>query len=144
MHLSCVCRLFLALFSLFPLWKVGGCWSLVNEYLGPMPHGEPDLLARFYSPFLSCPGLNTVSCWPHGCNVVPCPSTRRMGWGGGVGGVCNWACAKKVLLRPQAYVAMWRQAAQGEKKGNQCFWVALSKSCALCCKINNHLRLHSR
>lgn len=27
-----------------------------------------------------------------------------------------WICAKKVLLRPQAYVAMWRQAAQGEKE----------------------------
>lgn len=38
------------------------------------------------------------------------------GVGGWVGGVCNWARAKKVLLRPQAYVAMWRQAAQGGKK----------------------------
>ena len=68
------------------------CWSLVNEYLGPLPHGEPDLLARFYGPFQSCPGLNTASCWPHGRNVVPCPSgeenRRRIGGrrrGGGWG-----------------------------------------------------------
>lgn len=70
---------------------------------GPLPHGEPDLLARFYGPFQSFPGLNTASCWPHGHNVVPCPSGEERG------GVA-WTRAKKVLPRPQAYVAMWRQA----------------------------------
>lgn len=93
------------------------CWSLVNEYLGPLPHGEPDLLARFYGPFQSCPSLNTASCWPHGHNVVPCPSGEEKGGGG------TWTRAKKVLLRPQAYVAMWKQAEQGEKENSGfLFW----------------------
>lgn len=77
------------------------------------------MLARFYGPFQSCPGLNTASCWPHGRNVVPCPSgeenRRRIGGRRGGGGDA-WICAKKVLPRPQTYVAMWRQAAQGERR----------------------------
>lgn len=62
------------------------CWRLVNDYSGPLPHGEPDLLARFYGPFQSSPSLNTASCWPHGHNVVPCPSDweKRLGGRGGV------------------------------------------------------------
>lgn len=65
------------------------------------------MLAGFYGPFQSCPGLNAASCWPHGRNVVPCPSSEE-------GGGHSWPHAKKVLLRPRAYVAVWRQAAQGE------------------------------
>lgn len=91
---SCAPCLSLLSLSLESRW----CWSLVNEYLGPLPHGEPDLLARFYGPFQSCPGLNTASCWPHGRNVVPCPSgeenRRRIGGRRGGGGGCLDLCQK--------------------------------------------------
>lgn len=37
-----------------------------------------------------------------------------------------WTGAKKVLLRPEAYVAMWRLAAHGfYPSGFRCFWVAV-------------------
>lgn len=40
----------------------------------------------------------------------------RRGERRGGGGEDAWTRAKKVLLRSQAYVAMWRQAAQGGKE----------------------------
>lgn len=110
------------------------CWSLVNEYLGPLPHGEPDLLARFYGPFQSCPSLNTASCWPHGRNVVPCPSSKEKGGGGTVGLVPKrfywghkhmWPCGGKQHKEKKKMQWIW------------CFWIAVLTSCALCCKIKN-------
>lgn len=81
LHLIFVCCFFfLALFPLLLcLWEVSDVGVLSMSTCGPLPHGEPDLLARFYGPFQSFPGLNTASCWPHGHNVVPCPSGEERG-----------------------------------------------------------------
>lgn len=127
---------FLALFPL--LLRSQWCWSLVNEYLGPLPHGEPDLLARFYGPFQSCPGLNTASCWPHGHNVVPCPSGEK-------GGRLD-SCQKGFTEATSICGHVEAGGTRKKKKMLQiwCFWVAVLTSCSLCCNIKNLLRLTDR
>lgn len=85
---------------------VGRCWSLVNEYLGPLPRGEPDSLAGFYGLFseLQPPAGHTAAM---SCHV--CPSVWEGGGGWRKRRRDSWLRAKKVLLRPQTYVATVQQ-----------------------------------
>lgn len=120
LHLIFVCCFFSPCIISSAALSLGsqGCWSLVNEYLALLPHGEPDMLARFYGPFQSCPGLNTASCWPHGRNVVPCPSGKE-NWGtGGHLDLCQ-KCFSEATSICDHVEATWR-------KIKFCrFWVAV-------------------